>query len=66
MHVYGNIVRKECVEKDLTRRQLAVKDSTSNRWFVALREILCKYGLSFFLSFFLSILQHPIARITCR
>ena len=51
MHVYGNIVMKGCVEKDLTRRQLAIKDSTSKSWFVALREILCKtkYGLSFFL-----------------
>ena len=43
--LYGNIVRKECVEKDLARRQLAVKDSTSKSWFIALREILYKYGL---------------------
>ena len=43
--LYGNIVRKECVEKDLARRQLAVKDSTSNSCFIALREILYKYGL---------------------
>ena len=42
---YGNIVRKECIEKDLARRQLAVKDSTSMSWFIALREILYKYGL---------------------
>ena len=55
MHVYGNIVMKECVEKDLTRRRLAVKDSTSKSWFVVLREILCKYGLSFFLSFYTAI-----------
>ena len=39
--LYGNIVRKECVQKDLIRRQLSAKDS----WFVALREILYKYGL---------------------
>ena len=44
--LYGrNIVKKECVEKDLARRQLAVKDSTSKSWFIALREILYKYGL---------------------
>ena len=43
--LYGNIVRKECVEKDLARRQSAVKDSTSKSWFIALREILYKYGL---------------------
>ena len=43
--LYMNIVRKECVEKDMARRQLAVKDSTSKSWFIALREILYKYGL---------------------
>ena len=43
--LYGNIVRKECIEKDLAHRQLAVKESTSNTWFIALREILYKYGL---------------------
>ena len=43
--LYGNIVRKECVEKDLARRQLAVRDSTSKSWFITLREILYKYGL---------------------
>ena len=43
--LYGNIVRKECVEKDLARRQLAVKDITSKSWFVALRELLDKYDL---------------------
>ena len=44
--LYGNIVRKECVEKDLARRQLAAKDSTSKSCFVAQRESLYKYGLS--------------------
>ena len=43
--LYGNIVRKECVEKDLARRQLAVKDITSKSWFIGLREILYKYSL---------------------
>ena len=35
---------KECIEKDLARRQLGVKDSTSKRLFAPLREILYKYG----------------------
>ena len=33
--LYGNIVRKECVEKDLARRQLAVKDTTSKSWLIS-------------------------------
>ena len=39
---------KEFIEKDLARRQLAVKDSTSKSLFAPLREILYKYvtGLS--------------------
>ena len=43
--LYGKILKKECVEKEMARRQLAVKDSTSKSWFVALREILYKYCL---------------------
>ena len=38
-------MKKECVEKGLARRHLAVKDSTSKSWFVALREVLYKYRL---------------------
>ena len=36
LSLYGNIVRNDCIERELATRQLAIKDSTSKSWFVAL------------------------------
>ena len=43
LSLYENIVRMDCVERDLAYRQLALKDSASKSWIVSLQEIL--YGL---------------------
>ena len=43
LSLYENIVRMDCVERDLAYRQLALKDSASKSWVVSLQEIL--YGL---------------------
>ncbi|KAK3089378.1 hypothetical protein FSP39_003138 [Pinctada imbricata] len=40
------IFRGEDIEKDIAERQLAVKDSTSNSWFIYAGKILEKYDLS--------------------
>ena len=40
LSLYGNIVRNDCIERELAYRQLAVKESTSKSWFVALQEVL--------------------------
>ena len=45
LSLYGNIVRDDCIERELAYRQLAVKESTARSWFVAPQEILYKYGL---------------------
>ena len=43
--LYGNIVRNDCIERELATRQLAIKDDTSKSWFVALQEVLYRYRL---------------------
>ena len=45
LSLYGNIVRNDCIERELGTRQLAIKDSTSKSWFVALQEVLYRYRL---------------------
>ena len=45
LSLYGNMVRNDCVERELAHRQLAVKEHTSRSWFVALQEILYMYKL---------------------
>ena len=45
LSLYGNIVRNECIERELATRQLAIKDNTSKNWFVALQEVLYRYRL---------------------
>ena len=45
LSLYGNIVRNDCIERELATRQLAIKDSTSKSWFVALQEVLYRYRL---------------------
>ena len=45
LSLYGNIVRNDCNERELAYRQLAVKESTSKSWFVALQEVLYKYDM---------------------
>ena len=44
---FGNICRLEetAVEKQLARRQLAVKSLDSNSWYIAIRKFLAKYDL---------------------
>ena len=41
----GNIIRQDCVEREIALRQLAVKDFNSNSWFVSVQEILFQYDL---------------------
>ena len=43
--MYGNIVRSDCIERELAYRQLAIKDSSSKSWFVAIQEVLYRYDL---------------------
>ena len=43
--LFGNIIRQDCVERDLVMRQLAVKDSSSKSWFIMLQETLLRYNL---------------------
>ena len=41
--LFGNIIRQDCVERDVAMRQLAVKDSSSKSWFIMLQETLLRY-----------------------
>ena len=41
----GNIIRQDCVEREIALRQLAMKDFNSNSWFVSVQEILFRYDL---------------------
>ena len=43
--LFGNIIRQDCVERDLAMRQLAVKDNSSKSWFIMLQETLLRYNL---------------------
>ena len=43
--LFGNIIRQDCVERDLAKRQLAVKNSSSKSWFIMLQETLLRYNL---------------------
>ena len=43
--LFGNIIRQDCVERDVAMRQLAVKDSNSESWFIMLQETLLRYNL---------------------
>lgn len=43
--LFGNIVREDCIERELAARQLAVKDENSSSWFVMIKKNLYKYGL---------------------
>ena len=45
LSLYGNIVRNDCIERELATRRLAIKDNTSKSWFVALQEVLYRYRL---------------------
>ena len=43
--IFGNIIRQDCVERDLAIRQLAVKDLKSKSWFITIQETLFHYNL---------------------
>ena len=43
--LFGNIIREDCIEKNLAFRQLAVKDDNSHSWFIIIKKYLYKYGL---------------------
>ena len=43
--LFGNIIRQDCVERDLAIRQLAVKDLKSKSWFITIQETLFQYNL---------------------
>ena len=43
--LFGNIIREDCIEKNLAFRQLAVKDDNSHSWFIMIKKNLYKYGL---------------------
>ncbi|MEW8546332.1 MAG: reverse transcriptase family protein [Candidatus Thiodiazotropha sp.] len=43
--LFGNIIRQDCVERDIALRQLAVKDFNSNSWFMSIQKILFQYEL---------------------
>ena len=46
LSLYGRIIRRyNSIERELTLRQLAMKDINSNSWFSAVRIILIKYDL---------------------
>jgi hypothetical protein len=42
---FGAIINGDCIEKDIARRQLAVKDNKSSSWFIKVSDDLSKYGL---------------------
>ena len=42
---FGNIIRHDSVEKNIIRRQLAVKDQSTHSWTRNIKEILNKYDL---------------------
>jgi hypothetical protein len=42
---FGAIAKGDCIEKDIARRQLAVKDNKSSSWFIKVNADLSKYGL---------------------
>ena len=41
--LFGNIIRRDCVERDLAIRQLAVKDLKSRSWFITIQDLLMTY-----------------------
>ena len=43
--LFGNIIRQDCVERDLAIQQLAVKDLKSRSWFITIQETLFQYDL---------------------
>ena len=43
--MYRNTVRNDCIERELSYRQLAIKDSSSKSWCVVLQDVLYKYDL---------------------
>ena len=47
LNLFGSICRlhEESIEKQVARRQLAVKGDKSNSWFIAIKDILLKYDL---------------------
>ena len=47
INLFGSICRlnEESIEKQVARRQLAVKGDKSNSWFIAIKDILLKYDL---------------------
>ena len=47
LSLFGNVCRQEknSTEQRLATRQLTVKSSTSNSWFIAIKKLLVKYGL---------------------
>ena len=46
LNLFGSICRlnEESIEKQVARRQLAVKGDKSNSWFIAIKDILLKYS----------------------
>ena len=46
LSLFGNIIREDCVERELAIRQLTLKDHTSKSWFISAKKVLHKYGLS--------------------
>ena len=47
LSLFGNVCRQEknSTEQRVATRQLTVKSSTSNSWFIAIKKLLVKYGL---------------------
>jgi hypothetical protein len=58
--VFFNICsqNEESIEKQLARRQLAVKSNNSNSWFVVIKKLLLKYNLNDPIY----LLDHPVER----
>ena len=58
--LFNNITRQadKSIEKQLAKRQLTLKDNTSNSWFIAARRILHQYDLPNTLD----LLEHPISK----
>ena len=45
IHMFGNIIRSDCTERNLAIRQLSLKSNNSNSWFAWIRSLLLKYSL---------------------
>ena len=47
LNLFGSVCRlsEESVEKQVARRQLAVKGDKSNSWFIGIKDIILKYDL---------------------